>query len=430
MTSEDEGATSPAPQAPRNRRPGAGARKAGGGGGIRIKALEAAERELDADSGAGIAPPVAPARLRRRHKSMLWTFLLVVVLPFALVAGYMTTYAQDQYASEAGFSVRKEEGPATVDAIGGLAQLTGAASTDAEILYNYIQSQDLVALLDAEFDLDTIYARNHDADPFMTLKPGAPIEDKVKYWQRQITIEYNEGSGLIRLEVRAFTPEDAKMIADAVMRHSTAMINRLSDTARQDATRYAVADLERAVERLKEVRERITEYRSRTQLVDPLTDIQGQMGLLSNLEAQLAESLIELDMLADIRDGDPRKDLIERRIEVINKRIAEERSKFSVGGPSSGASGDDYATIVAEYERLIVDRQVAEEAFRSSTMLLEAARAEAQRQSRYLAAHIPPTLAQSPQYPRVALILTLTGFFLTLLWTMGLLVYYSIKDRR
>ena len=176
--------------------------------------------------------------------------------------------------------------------------------------------------------------------------------------------------------------------------------------------------------------ERITEYRSRTQLVDPLADLQGQMGLLSNLEAQLAESLIELDMMADIRDGDPRKDQIERRIEVINRRIADERSKFSFGGPASGNSGEDYATIVSEFERLAVDRAVAEEAFRSATMLLDAARAEAQRQSRYLAAHIQPTLAQSAQYPRVSLILPIAAVLLLLVWAVAVLIFYSVRDRR
>ena len=411
---------------PRRKRALAGERR----GMTRAKALAIASRELTPEALDAIPPPAPAARVRKRHRFVLWSFALGVVLPFLLLAGYLMTFAQDQYGSELGFSVRKEEGPATVDAIGGLAQLTGAASTDSEILYDFIQSKDLVALLDSEFDLDQVFGRNYADDPLLSLKPGGPIEDKVNFWRRQITVEYHEGTGLINLEVRAFTPDEAKALATSVLKQSTGMINRLSETARQDATRNAEQELERAIERLKEVRERITEYRSRTQLVDPLADLQGQMGLLSNLEAQLAESLIELDMMADIRDGDPRKDQIERRIEVINRRIADERSKFSFGGPASGNSGEDYATIVSEFERLAVDRAVAEEAFRSATMLLDAARAEAQRQSRYLAAHIQPTLAQSALYPRVSLILPITAVLLLLIWAVAVLIFYSVRDRR
>ena len=52
-----------------------------------------------------------------------------------------------------------------------------AASTDSEILYDFIQSQDLVALLDGEFDLDQVFGRNYAGDPLLSLKPGGPIED-------------------------------------------------------------------------------------------------------------------------------------------------------------------------------------------------------------------------------------------------------------
>ena len=376
-----------------------------------------------------VPPTAAPTIMRRRHRVTLITLLLFVVLPFVALAGYLTGYAQDQCGSEAGFSVRKEEGPSGVQEIGGLTALTGAASTDAEILYDFIRSQDLVMQLDQDLGLESIYSRNYDADPLMSLKPGSPVEDKVDYWRRMITIEYNEATGLIRLEVRAFTPEEAQRVGQAILDKSTAMINRLSESAREDATRYARTELDRAVERLKDVREAITEYRSRTQLVDPLADIQGQMGVMNTLQGQLAEALIDLDILNDFaKANDPRKAQIERRIEVINKRLAEERAKFSIG--SSTSDGDDYATIVAEYERLVVDRQVAEEAFRSATLILDTAQAEAQRQSRYLAAHVQPTLAEAPQYPRVALILLISGFFLLLGWAMLILVYYSIRDRR
>lgn len=377
-----------------------------------------------------VRPVAAAAQLKPRHKAAIASFLLAVVLPLLLISGYLFGFAQDQFASEAAFSVRKEEGATTVDAIGGLTQLTGAASTEAEILYDFIRSQDLVERVDRELNLTAIYGRNHYTDPIFTLPADATIEDKVRYWSRMVKVEYNESTGLIRLQTLAFTPEEAQKAAQSIIGHSSAMINRLSVAAREDATRYAREELAKAVERLKEVREAITEYRSRTQVVDPLADIQGQMGLLNTLEAQLAEALIELDLLKDFATvGDPRTQQIERRIEVINKRLAEERRKFGIGD-TGGDGGRNYASIVAEYERLIVDRQVAEEAFRSATMILDAALAEAQRKSRYLAAHVEPTLAQTSTHPRAWLIIPVSAFILFMVWALAMLIYYSIRDRR
>ncbi|MDZ4096300.1 MAG: hypothetical protein U1D35_15485 [Paracoccaceae bacterium] len=377
-----------------------------------------------------VAPPAQKATARKRHRLALYSFALLVLLPFGVIAGYLGVFAQDQFASEAGFSVRKEEGASSVDMLGGLSQLAGSASTDAEILYDFIKSPDLVRRIDKDLDLIGIFGRNYQADPLFSLAPDSTIEKKLDYWRRMVTVKYNESTGLIALEVRAFTPQEAQTVAQAILDSSSLMINRLSEAAREDATRYARVELARSVERLKEAREAITRFRSRTQVVDPIADIEGQMGLMSNLQGQLAEALIELDILKDFARGDdPRNAQAQRRIEVINKRLAEERRKFGMGTNGDTGTGD-YASIVAEYERLVVDREVAEGAFRSATMIFEVARAEAQRKSRYLAAHVAPTLAEGALYPNAMLILAVAAFFLILGWAVMILVFYSIRDRR
>ena len=377
-----------------------------------------------------VRPPVTRATAKPRHRLAFVSFLFLVVAPVAALAGYLFTFAQDQYASEAGFSVRKDEGSGSIDMIGGLTQLTGSASTDAEILYDFIRSPDLVAQIDKDHDLFGVYGRSYAQDPLFSLKADATIEEKQDYWQRMVTVEYNEATGLIRLEVRAFSAPEAQTLAAAIIEYSSSMINQLSDAAREDATRYARAELEKAVAGLKVTRTAITKYRSNAQVIDPLADIQGQMGLMNNLEAQLAEALIQLGILnATVTGESIQVTQIEQRIEIIEKYLAEERAKFGIGEEGTEAR-ESYAEKVAEYERLVVEREVAEERFRSTTLLFNAAEAEANRKSRYLAAHIEPTLAEGAVYPQNALILATTAFFLILAWALAILVYYSIRDRR
>ena len=153
------------------------------------------------------------------------------------------------------------------------------------------------------------------------------------------------------------------------------------------------------------------------------------MGLLSTLEQQLAEALISADLLREsTRADDPRITQANRRIEVIEARIEDERRKLGVGG--AGGAGEDYATLLAEFERLAVDRQFAEQAYTAALATYDQALAEARRKSRYLAAYIKPTLAQSSKFPRTYELLAITAFILASVWGIAVLVYYSIRDRR
>ncbi len=382
-----------------------------------------------AAGGAPVRPPARPAHRRRRHLLIALSFVVVALIPSLLITGYLYSRAQDQYASTLGFVVRKEEVSSAVELLGGLTQLSGSSSSDTDILYEFIQSQQLVSKIDSQLDLRSLYTRHAEVDPVFSLAPDSSIEDLVDYWSRMVKIYYDTGSGLIELQVKAFDPQEAQRIAETIFDESAAMINELSAIAREDTTRYTREELTQAVERLKDAREAMAQFRSETRIVDPEADIQGQMGLLNNLQQQLATALIDSDLLAQTtRDGDPRIVQSERRIEVIRNRIAEERAKFALGGQSD--SEDDYVRVLSEFERLTVDREFAEQAYVAALSAHDSALAEAQRKSRYLAAYVTPTLPEKALYPQRLVIAVVSAVFLLLIWAIGVLVYYSIKDRR
>jgi capsular polysaccharide transport system permease protein len=208
------------------------------------------------------------------------------------------------------------------------------------------------------------------------------------------------------------------------------MINELSAVARKDAVRYARDELDSAVARLKSAREAITVFRNDNRMVDPSVNMQTQAGLLGNLQTQLAEALIELDLLlTSAQPTDPRVTNAERRVEVIEIRIEDERHKLGISGNRNSGTLT-FSTLVGEYERLIVDREFAERTYISSLATRDIALAEARRKSRYLAAHIKPTLAERSLFPQRLTILSLFAFFMFLTWAISALVFYSLKDRR
>ena len=393
----------------------------------------ARERGRQAEQNGDVAPALSPlrppARPQRRHRMILTTFFLLVLVPFIASTVYLWMVAQDQFASTFAFSVRKEESQSSLDIIGGITRLAGSATSDTDILYEFIRSQDQVARIDSDLDLRAIWSRAWPDDPVFGFDPSGTIEDLHAHWLRKVNIAYDAGTGIVTVRVLAFEPLEAQAIATAIFSESTKLINALSEDARADATKQAREERDMSFARLRDARQAITAFRLRTQIVDIESDLQGQMGLLNTLQAQLANTLIELDLQRETAPaGDPRVRQAERRIEVIEARIAAERAKFGEGG--QGPGGEDYARIAAEFERLSVDREFAETTYRAALAGYEAALSSAQRQSRYLAVHIRPTLAERALYPQRAILTALVGFFLVVFWSMGVLIYYSVRDRK
>ncbi|MEP1994409.1 MAG: sugar transporter [Ascidiaceihabitans sp.] len=378
-----------------------------------------------------IAPMATNAGMRRRHWGLVLSALALIVAPLLVSAWYLWAVSTDQYASTVGFTVRQEGGSSSADLLGnGLGDLFGGSSTsDADILYEFIQSQEMVSRIDDRFDLRGHYAQPWPDDVIFAIWPDATIEELVWYWSRIVRVSYDQGSGLIELRVLAFDAKTAQAIGTGIVEESQNMINALNDQARDDLLRYAQRDLEVSLRRLKDAREALILFRTRTQIVDPATDLQGRLGVVNNLQAQLAQALIDLDVLLDqSSENDPRVKQARRTIEVIKNRIVIERENVASGDITVG--GEDYPTLLAEFEGLVVDREFAEEGYRAALTALDVARNNAGRQSRYLEAYVRPTLPQSSEFPRRWVLLGMIGLFVGLIWSILALIYYSIRDSR
>lgn len=376
------------------------------------------------------ARPARSGRRRRRHTALIHTFVFFVLLPIGVASWYLEYRAADQYESRIAFSVRREDAVSPAEMLGGLAGFSGSSSRDTDILFEYIRSGDLVRILDDAFDLRRIFATNSVTDPVFAFDPDGTIEDLTRYWRRMLRVSYDPSTGLLSVSVRAFKAEDAFQLSDAILKESRLLINELSAIAREDITRQAEDELVTAEIALREARTALTEFRAKTQIVDPRADLQGQVGLISALQEQLADEMIRVDLLrTQTREGDTRIVSGEQRIAIIRARIAAERQKVGTG-IDAPASGTDYARLVGIHESLSVELEIAEATYAAARTAVDAARAEAGRQSRYIAAFVKPSLPERSTGPKTAVILGVMSAFLILSWFLLTLVFYALRDRR
>lgn len=369
---------------------------------------------------------VQAARLQMRHFALMLLFALMVVLPAGVYGTYLYTLAADRYESDVGFGSRTEEASNTFDVLGVLGG--GNASTkDMDILNQFVYSQELVERVDRKLDLRKIWSR-HPEDWLFSFPPDGPIEDLVDYWNKMVLVNYDASTGLMSLEVFAFRPEDAQAIAHEVVEESTAIINELSKTAQDDTTRYARETLAKAEERYRKAQNDLADFRIKKRIVDPQTELTGASQVINSLVQQMAEAQINLDMLkGQIADNDPRIGNLNRRIEVIQKRIAEETSKV---GSLSDPADPGYAALIRDYQNLNMEMEFSQKSYMAAQGAYDQAVNDATQQTHYLATFLAPTVAESTTAPDRPLHIFLIALVGLLAWAALAMIYYALRDRR
>lgn len=386
------------------------------------------------------APAKAPklekrSRFKFRHTAMALSFVACVFVPGLIASIYMLFIANDQYHSSASFAVRSIESSSPTDVIGMFTQASsGSTSSDSYILMDYIRSDQMVKLVDAEFGLETIYARR-GLDFYYSLAQGSPIETKLDFWRSIADVSYDNTSGIVDLQIRAFDPVQARRIASFVISASEKLVNDLSGEARKGVLESAHEEVFIAERRLSAARIALLAYRDRAQEVDPTEGAKMAAQLINSLELQLVQLNSDLATArSQMSDNSPRVRVLKNQIASLEEQIRLERTRVGSGLAATSKTrredrGTDVANRIAEYETLETEREFSERAYSAALTSLEKARIDANNRQRYLAVFLKPTESEWAQYPaRIFYSLLVCGMLL-FFWSMAVMGYYNLRDR-
>ena len=242
-----------------------------------------------------------------------------------------------------------------------------------------------------------------------------------------VDVSYENHSGIIQVRATAFTPEDARTITRAILEKSTTLVNHLAEQARTDAIRFAKVDLDEAEAHLRDLRQELASFRREHQMVDPQADVEGQMGLLDRAAGASSPRRWSSATCCSPMPSRPTSGC-SRRTGGSPPSPTASRTSAPPSAPPAPRGRCPRWWATSRRSRSTSSSPPRPIPRRSPTWTL--ARAEARRQSRYLAAHVEPTLAESSLYPRRALLSGLVGLFLLLGWGVLMLVYYNVRDSR
>lgn len=353
-----------------------------------------------------------------------------VLLPTLVVGLYLFAFASNQYVAEAQFAVRGNVEPMENISLGQFTNLIQKHnSQDSFIVRDYINSQTLVEALEKSIGISKMFSRS-EADFWARFDPTDPIEDLTKYWRKHVEAHIDSISGVIRLSVRAFTPEDALTIARAVVLRSEALINDISKRAQSDMVAQAEADAKVAQDRLRKAHLALQAFRNQWGVIDPIKSAEGTLTALTSLRKDKLKAENDLQVLrgSNLDERSRSIQTLVANIAAIDQQMKTLQDEMT--SATAGAGGQNLTEALLQYEGLLVERTIAEKLEESAHTLLDRARVSASKQHIFLATFVPPVLPTDSLYPERGHTLLVAFFCFLVIWSSSALLLAGIRDQR
>jgi capsular polysaccharide transport system permease protein len=363
------------------------------------------------------------ARRRRKKSILLAARLFVFVLLPTLMAGiYYYTIATPFFSTKTEFVIQQAQAP-SASGLGGLMSGTPmAGALDSITVQGYLQSQDAMQLLDQDNGFRAHYS-NPEIDPIQRLDPGASNASAYKVYRRNVKISYDPTEGIVKMEVIAADPEKAVDFSKALIGYAEDRVDEITTRLRDDQMSGALESYEGAEVKLHDANMRVVELQKKYKVLSSEAEVGMITGQITGLETQLQQDNLSLaQMESNASPNKARLDPLKRRIATLQSEIALLRAKLT----EDDAEGLSLANVQSELLVAQADVQTRQLLLAQSLQAMESARAEANRQTRYLSISVNPIAQDEAAYPRafentIVVMLIFAGVYLMISMTFAIL---------
>ena len=361
------------------------------------------------------------------------SFALMVLLPTLAAAVYSGLIASPAYVSEARVAIRESlsfppfgdlgadsdtdgdgqkdggrnaasgaapQGKSLVSSIakgltGLLGGLGGAGHLQAPfILANYVRSLDYVAKLDEGGWLRRFFT-GPGVDSWQALRRDASLERLRTYWDKHVTVAVDRRAEIVLLSVRAFSPEDAQVLAQRILKDGERLLNEIVIQSRTEAVSRARAQLDRVQKLYMQALVRQQEWRMRQRAVDPVLAAEALGTSLMRLEQERIAADREIRVLQRLSAPNSATiGVLRDRLGAIDSEIAAFKRRLAQAGETGSA-----VDALAAYEESELDVRFAETLQSVAVTGLQDAERRLRSQSAFVNVFVPPSLPTSTAPP-------------------------------
>ena len=361
------------------------------------------------------------SRLRARNLA-----LLLILLPVVVSGVYLYALAENRYVSESVVTVKQSgEQLPSLDGLGALIQGGGSGTRgDTLMLRSYIRSGDMLRAIEPQLQLREAFSAPR-RDVVFRLDKQASSDEFLGYFRDRVEVIIDDASGLMTIRAQAFSPEQAQKLNQAIVQSSENFINGISQRMARDQMSFADGELTKARVKLEDIKERIFAFQEKHKMMDPMVQAQANTGMAVELQARLSRLEVELKGLQSYMDDNSHQvRALRQQIQATRDQIAAESDR----GAGSGRGGERLNALAANFRALTMELHFAEEAFKASTVALQAARVESGRKMKTLVLVESPTLPDESEYPKRAYDLASIALGFLLVFGIVRLLLTTIED--
>ncbi|OXJ19157.1 hypothetical protein [Burkholderia sp. AU6039] len=355
-------------------------------------------------------------------------FWLTVVIPTGVAIIYFGVIASDKYTSTSSFLIRSPQ-QSSVSGLGGLLKGVGGFSKsegDAYTVQKYILSRDAMTVLNQEQRIKSAFQSGSIdfMNRFSVLGFGDSLEEFYLYYGNKIVdAKVDTDSPIVTLNTHAYDAHLAWTMNKRLLELSERIINQMNVRARSDLINAAQRDVDQAKEYDRIATLALARYRNTAGVIDPERQSTIPLQQVGKLQDDLIATRVQIAQMERLSPANPglptlrdRAKLLQEAIDQVNQRVA------------GGQGGGSLASKAAEFQRLTLEKDVADKILAGAITMLDQARVEAERKQLYLERISEPSLPDHAMSPRRGRNILATFLFGLILWGVLTIVIGGVKE--
>ena len=380
---------------------------------------------IDRRASLSLEPAAVFVETGRKRGKKRWLRLLFIMTPPLLAALYCFVLATPMYLSSARFTIRGQaEGGGS--ALGKLFQSSGggAAFTDGFAVRDYLSSPDAMVQLDRRIGFLARMQRPR-GDLFFNLPTGEPRESQLGFYRSMVKVRYNMVESIVSLDVSAFSPDDAFVIARDLTSLAGEFSNELNRRGTEETLRVALSDVAGAEQRMSKARLSLADWRKANGSLDLEANAKMIQLFVQQTEVQLIEVNAELEQIkASQIPNNPRRRLLEERQKTLAQQLERENGRLT------SAQNASVVNLLSEYQRLTLEQDFANKSYELTLQSLNNAQTVANMRQKFVATIVAPNLPERSSFPDPFNLITLALIAAIFSWLIGSLVYSVVRENQ
>ncbi len=347
-----------------------------------------------------------------------------VVACFAIAVIYFGFIASDRYVSRAELVVKQADQIRMLPDALSMLGLGGSNHQDILLIQDYLKSADLLNKLDKELGLKAHY-QSHKVDYFSRLPDNVSREEFLKYYREHLTLRMDDISGVLTIELQAFDPAYGQKVVGVMLKESEGFINKLGHQVALEQLAFVEKEVDHAYQRLQAEKAKVLEFQNTHHLISPESTSTARMGVVSQIEGQLAQQQAQLKQLQSyMKATAPAVVSVQARVDALTEQLAQEQARLT------GADKNSMNEVTASYMDVQTQATLAADLYKTGLISLEQARIEAYRKLKHLLVISQPTLAEDAEYPRRLYNLATIGVLLCLLYGLIVMGLATLREHQ